>query len=133
MTVDPKTGYLDVKICDREYRVACTPETRDDLLAAVAYVDEKMRDIGGKSKAASPERVAVMAALNIANEFLASRTNVPANNSALDAINESVSSEPAFDSEDAKRRIGAMDARLAALLEGAERGGQSDLFAQPAA
>ena len=33
MTAD--SSYLDVKIMGREYRVACAPEERDALLAAV--------------------------------------------------------------------------------------------------
>lgn len=41
-------NYLDVKIMGREYRVACTPEERPSLMAAVDLVDGKMREIAQK-------------------------------------------------------------------------------------
>jgi cell division protein ZapA len=40
------------------------------LLAAVAYVDQKMTGIKAASKVSGTERIAVMTALNIANELL---------------------------------------------------------------
>ena len=60
---------LDIKLLGREYRVACKPEEREGLLAAVAYLDEKMRDLSDKPNSAG-ERLAVMTALNITHEFL---------------------------------------------------------------
>ena len=60
---------LDIKLLGREYRVACKPEEREGLLAAVAYLDEKMRDLSDKTNSAG-ERLAVMTALNITHEFL---------------------------------------------------------------
>lgn len=91
--------YLDVSIMGREYRVTCKPEEREALLAAVAIVDERMRDIAAKSKSATPERVAVMAALNIAHETLVGR-----------------GAQESFDNLDLQRRIGAMEAQLDAVL-----------------
>ena len=61
---------LDVKILDRELRVACPEEEREALLDAVAYLDKKMTEIRDAGKIASVERIAIMAALNIANELL---------------------------------------------------------------
>ena len=63
-------NFLDVKIMGRDYRVACTPEERDGLLAAVELVDNKMREIAQRTRSTIAERVAVMAALNIAHEHL---------------------------------------------------------------
>ena len=60
---------LDIKLLGREYRVGCKPEEREGLLAAVAYLDEKMRDLATKTNSAG-ERLAVMTALNITHEFL---------------------------------------------------------------
>ncbi len=60
---------LDITLLGREYRVACPPDERDALLKAASYVDEKMRDIRGKTQSAG-ERLAVMTALNIAHELL---------------------------------------------------------------
>ena len=68
-----KAKALDVSIMGRNYRVTCADDEREALLAAVAYVDKKMTDIKAASKLAGTERIAVMAALNIANELLSVR------------------------------------------------------------
>ena len=62
--------YLDITLLGKEYRVACPPEEHAALLAAVAYVDEKMHDIAEKTKSNISERIAVMAALNITHDLL---------------------------------------------------------------
>jgi cell division protein ZapA len=69
-----KTKTIDVSIMGRAYKVACTDEERDDLLAAVALLDRKMSEIKAAGKVASAERIAVMAALNIAHDFLHSKS-----------------------------------------------------------
>jgi len=61
---------LDVKILDRELRIACPEDERAELLDAVAYLDKKMREIHESGKIASVERIAMMAALNITHELL---------------------------------------------------------------
>ena len=65
---------LDVTILDRQYRVACPDDERESLMASVAYLDQKMREIKSAGKIAGADRIAVMAALNIAHELLSSRT-----------------------------------------------------------
>jgi len=64
---------LNVAILDREFRVACPESEQAELLGAVAYVDKKMREIQTAGKIASVERIAIMAALNIAHELLKAR------------------------------------------------------------
>ncbi len=64
------TKTLDVKILDRELRIACPEEERGELLDAVAYLDKKMHEIHESGKIASVERIALMAALNITHELL---------------------------------------------------------------
>ena len=66
---------LDVTIMGREYRVACKPEEKAELLEAVAYVDRQMIEIRDSSRNNNAERIAVMTALNIANELLRNRSN----------------------------------------------------------
>jgi len=61
---------LDVKILDRELRIACPEEERAELLDAVSYLDKRMREIHETGKIASVERIALMAALNITHELL---------------------------------------------------------------
>ncbi len=66
-------NMLDVKILDRELRVACPEEEREALLSAVAYLDRKMTDIRDAGKIVNVERIAIMAALNIAHELLSTK------------------------------------------------------------
>ena len=71
MSKAPKT--LDVKILDKELRIACPEEERGELLDAVAYLDKRMREIRDAGKIASVERIALMAALNITHELLTTK------------------------------------------------------------
>ena len=65
-----KVHALDVKILDREFRVACPEDEKAELLEAAGYLDKKMCEIRDAGKIASVERIAIMAALNIAHELL---------------------------------------------------------------
>jgi cell division protein ZapA len=51
----------------------CPNDERGELLDAVKYLDNKMREIRDAGKIASVERIAIMAALNIAHELLTTR------------------------------------------------------------
>jgi cell division protein ZapA len=64
---------VSVKILDKEYQVACPPEEVDALTASARYLDQQMHTIRDTGKVFGLDRIAVMAALNIANEFLAKR------------------------------------------------------------
>lgn len=64
---------VSVRLLDREYTVGCTPEQRDGLLDAARLLDNKMREIRGTNRMAAVDRIAVLAALNIAHELLQSR------------------------------------------------------------
>lgn len=65
---------IDVTILDRQYRVACPDDEREELMASVAYLDKKMHEIKAAGKIAGADRVAVMAALNITHELLSAKT-----------------------------------------------------------
>lgn len=67
------TQTLEIKILDRELRIACPEDQRDELLDAVAYLDKRMREIRDAGKIASVERIALMAALNITHELLTTK------------------------------------------------------------
>lgn len=88
----PKT--LEVSILGRNYKVACEDGEREALLQAVAYVDGKMGEIKNSGKVAGTERIAVMAALNIAHELLSTKLG------------------GGFDLGQAKRRIASIEATL---------------------
>ena len=61
---------IEVTLLGRNYRVTCGDGEREALMQAVAYLDGKMNEIKNSSKVTGTERIAVMAALNIAHELL---------------------------------------------------------------
>jgi cell division protein ZapA len=64
---------MTVSILGREYRVACRPEERNELLACAHYVDQKMAAIRDGGKILGADRIAVMAALQIAQELFGTK------------------------------------------------------------
>lgn len=61
---------VKVTILDKEYQVSCAPDEVNALRQSAAHVDEKMREIKSNSNVLGLDRIAVMAALNIANDYL---------------------------------------------------------------
>ena len=61
---------VSVTILDKEYQVSCPPEEVDELTASARFLDQKMAEIRSSGKVVGLDRIAVMAALNIANELL---------------------------------------------------------------
>ncbi|HPT48863.1 MAG TPA: cell division protein ZapA [Accumulibacter sp.] len=110
-----EANFLDITLLGREYRVACPPEQKAALLDAAAYVDGKMRDIAEKTRNNMAERIAVMAALNIAHEYLGSdKAQAPAH--------EKIESEIALDIEAVRRRINFMETELDSVLKPEQTG-----------
>jgi cell division protein ZapA len=60
---------LDVSILGRDYKVACKADEESELREAVDFLERRMQEIRENSKTSSVERVAVMAALNLAHDF----------------------------------------------------------------
>jgi cell division protein ZapA len=89
---------LDVTILGREFKVACKDDERDELMEAVAMLDRRMRDIRDRGKVSGTDRIAVMAALNIAHELLSLKVG------------------NGFDIGQAKRRISLLEAKLDAAI-----------------
>jgi len=74
---------VSVNILDREFLIGCTPEEKPGLIAAAAYLDAKMREIRTNARSAGVDRIAVMAALNIAHELMQLRAHNDSDNGAL--------------------------------------------------
>jgi cell division protein ZapA len=64
---------LQISIMGREFRVSCTDEERQGLLAAVDYLNRKMQEIRDQGRVIGVERIAIMAALNNAHEMLTTK------------------------------------------------------------
>ena len=73
MSVQEDVVPVTIRILDKEYQIACSDEERNSLLDSAQYLDNKMKEIRNSGKVIGSERVAVMAALNIAHDFLQTR------------------------------------------------------------
>jgi len=68
--VSENTIPVSVLILDKEYLVACQPDEKETLLESSRHLDQKMREIRDSGKIIGTDRIAVMAALNLAHELL---------------------------------------------------------------
>jgi cell division protein ZapA len=66
---------VSVRLLDREYQVACPADERSDLLDSAEYLDAKMREVRDSGKVVGLDRIAVISALNLANELIKLRRN----------------------------------------------------------
>jgi cell division protein ZapA len=71
MSADPKG--LQINVMGREFRVACADSEQKGLLEAVDFLNRKMGEIRDGGKVIGLERIAIMAALNIAHELLSTK------------------------------------------------------------
>jgi cell division protein ZapA len=71
--VNESSVAVTVHILDRDYVVACAPEERLGLIEAAQRLDADMRQLRNASRTASLDRIAVLAALNIAHELIQER------------------------------------------------------------
>ena len=59
-----------IEILDKSYTIACPDDERHALLDSAKLLDERMRHIRDNDKVMGTERVAIIAALNIAHDLL---------------------------------------------------------------
>jgi cell division protein ZapA len=85
---------LQINIMGREFRVACPEDEQKGLLDAVDYLNRKMQEVRDHGKVIGLERIAIMAALNIAHEYLSTRVG------------------GAFDMAEIQRRMTRMEATI---------------------
>jgi cell division protein ZapA len=61
---------VSVRILEKEYHITCPNEERSDLLDSAEFLNMKMREIRDSGKVVGLDRIAVIAALNMANELI---------------------------------------------------------------
>ncbi len=64
-----KSDPVSIRILDREYTVGVSEAERASLTAAARMLDTRMRELRGTNKMVSPDRLAVLTALNLAHEL----------------------------------------------------------------
>ena len=87
MSNPDNTETVTVSILDKDYKINCSPEAVTALMQSSNYVDSKMREIKSGAAILSLDRIAVMTALNLANEFLAEKTKT---NSVIDSKSDEI-------------------------------------------
>ena len=68
-----ETARVSVRILEKEYQFACPSEEQDDLVRSAEYLNAKMKQIREAGSVVGTDRIAVMAALNLANDLLKGR------------------------------------------------------------
>jgi len=77
---------VSVHILDREYTVGVEAGGRSSLTAAAKLLDSRMREVRGSNRMAAVDRVAVLAALNLAHELQQLRDEHAARERELDRV-----------------------------------------------
>ena len=95
-------GAVTISLLGREFRVGCPEGEERQLMATVDYLNRKMKEVRDTGKVVGNERIAIMAALNIAHEYMSNPGKA--------------SSAGAGDSAAVKRRIVAMQEALESAL-----------------
>jgi len=97
---------IDVTVLGREYSLACVTEEKNTLLTAVHHADQLMQRIKNSGKVSGNERIAVMAALQLASELLSLKAPAQNGQSGLalgefkrkiDHMNAMLDDAPVFD------------------------------------
>ncbi len=67
---------VTVKILAKDYQIACPENQTHHLIDAALLLDNRMKEIRGSGRVIGLERIAVMAALNLAHELLKLRSEI---------------------------------------------------------
>jgi cell division protein ZapA len=97
-------GAVTISLLGREFRVGCPEGEEKQLMASVDYLNRKLKEVRDTGKVVGNERIAIMAALNIAHEFMS-------NNGKGNA-----SAAASYDAAAVKRRILVLQETLDAAL-----------------
>ena len=76
MTMEAST-QVNIKILEKEYQISCPISERAALLSSAELLNTRMREIRDSGKVVGTERIALMAALNIAHELVSKKPKGP--------------------------------------------------------
>jgi cell division protein ZapA len=116
-----RMATLDVSLLGRDYKVACREGEQAALKDAVAFLETRMREIRDGSKSSSVERIAVMAALNLAHDFQRERAAPPAAPVERVAPPAAPVAAEVIDVPALRRRIAGMQSAIDQVLPGTDK------------
>jgi cell division protein ZapA len=96
-------GALTISLLGREFRVACPEGEERQLQASADYLNRKLKEVRDTGKVVGNERIAIMAALNIAHELMSNSRDA--------------ASSTSFDGAAFRRRIIEMQETLDSALD----------------
>ena len=65
---------ITVQILDKEYRIACPEGQEEALRESATFLNQRILEVRESGKVIGPDRITVMAALNLAHEYLSERS-----------------------------------------------------------
>ncbi len=90
---------VNVELLGKEYLVACPPENRLDLERAAQLLNARMKEIKDQGKLYGTERVAIMAALNLAYDYLNATCGSDSTQSQIKQLNSKIEGALAQDQQ----------------------------------
>ncbi len=90
---------VNVSILGKDYQIACPEEEKNSLVASAQMLHNNMEQIRSTGKVVGLDRIAVMAALNLAHDLI------------------SLQNDEGNDSDEINKRIFQMKDRVSAFLE----------------
>jgi len=93
---------IEIEVFGQRYRIRVKGEEDEQYIGRLtAFVDQKMRDIADKSKSSDALKVAVLAALNIADDYFLCRKQLDQLNEVMSRMERDIDSlEKRTDHED---------------------------------
>ncbi|MCK4676229.1 MAG: cell division protein ZapA [Gammaproteobacteria bacterium] len=88
-----KTEPLTIKILDKEYRIGCPEEEKDNLRASAELLNDKLNEMKQQGSVIGSERIAIMTALNMSHEILHNQSITTEHsdlNQRIDALSERI-------------------------------------------
>jgi cell division protein ZapA len=98
-----ETARVNVRILEKEYQFACPSEEENDLIRSAEYLNARMKQIRDSGNVVGTDRIAVMAALNLANDLLKGRNRDQSQESRVGARLKSLRERVELALEDGKQ------------------------------
>ena len=89
------SNTVTITLLGKAYQVGCKPEERDELLESARMLDQRLLEIKQSGSVVGLERIAIMAALNIAHELVRAQqsgANSEMTDAGIDRLSEKVTS-----------------------------------------
>ena len=94
---------LEIEIYKQKYRIKVKGEEDEKYISHLtSYVDQKMREVAVKSKSVDTLKIAVLAALNIADEFFLSQKKMDQLNEVLGQMEDEIAGLEVFLNRDSQ-------------------------------